>query len=54
MSENTREQDKDPEPIKHSDAERVTSQDTDGAAREIEEDPAQNPGDRALKDIKGG
>ncbi len=65
--------DQDPAPLKHTDAERVSSDEAGGGspgqagggsaekglsaeekAEEIEEDPAQNPGEQPLRDIKGG
>jgi len=45
-----REDDRDPEPVKESEAERVSGDE----AREIENDPAHEPEEQALRDIKGG
>ena len=51
-----REDDQDPAPTRDADAERVTSENTDQAPRpeDIEDDPAQNPDDESLRDVKGG
>ena len=51
-----REDDQDPAPMKDADAERVTSENADQAPRpeELEDDPAQNPEDESLRDVKGG
>jgi hypothetical protein len=51
-----REDQHDPEPTKHSDAERVTSENVDEAPRpeELEDDPAYNPEEKPLRDVKGG
>jgi hypothetical protein len=62
MSEERQQQgDPDPAPIKHSDAERVSgeegragSNDEQNRAGEIEADPAHNPRERPLRDVKGG
>ena len=53
MSENPpREDDQDPAPIRHADAERLTGE---GAKPEaIEDDPAYAPEEQELRDIKGG
>jgi hypothetical protein len=61
MTEERRQQeDPDPAPSKHSDAERVGSG-ADGSegeagtmASEIENDPAHNPPESVLRDVKGG
>ena len=41
-----------PAPLEHADAERVP--DAERSAAEIEDDPAQSPGEGPLRDIKGG
>jgi hypothetical protein len=46
-----RRDDKDPAPTEHADAERVTEASN---AEEIEQDPAYNPQEPPLRDIKGG
>jgi hypothetical protein len=50
------EDEQDPEPTKHADAERVTSENADQAPRpeELEDDPARNPENKPLRDVKGG
>jgi hypothetical protein len=47
------EADQDPQPVKESDAERVSG-DQATNPQEIENDPAQNPSEGSLRDIKGG
>jgi hypothetical protein len=47
------EADQDPQPVKESDAERVTGEEA-SSPREIENDPSQNPSEESLRDIKGG
>jgi hypothetical protein len=56
MSDDTeRQADKDPEPTKHADAERLSGEDGDAeAATELDEDPSRNPEDEELRDVKGG
>jgi hypothetical protein len=56
MTEEAKRQgDKDPEPIKNADAERLSgSRDSSGEAEEIEDDPSRNPDDPELRDVKGG
>ena len=51
-----RQADQDPEPLKHSDAERVGSENADDseAAEELEDDPSRNPQEKELGDVKGG
>ena len=50
-----RQDDEDPGPLKHSDAERLTSDgDTSDSAQDIENDPSRNPPERELGDVKGG
>jgi hypothetical protein len=56
-----RQPDKDPAPVEHSDAERLSGGDGEGAsesedarADELEADPSQNPDDERLRDVKGG
>jgi hypothetical protein len=52
--------DKQPEPIKHADAETLSDADSEAsragenAREEFEDDPARNPDDEQLQDIKGG
>lgn len=59
MSDRT-ETESDPTPVKESDAERVTGADDERSrdpreeAAEIESDPAANPPEQALRDVKGG
>ena len=48
-----REDDQDPQPVKESDAERVSG-DQAADPEEIENDPAQSPADGTLRDVKGG
>jgi hypothetical protein len=48
-----RDDDQDPQPVKESDAERVSG-DQASEPREIENDPAQNPPEGTLRDVKGG
>jgi len=45
--------DQDPQPVKESDAERVSGQQAPDP-QEIENDPAQNPPEGSLRDVKGG
>jgi hypothetical protein len=51
-----RQDDEDPGPLKHSDAERLTSGggDTSDSGQDIEDDPSRNPPERELGDVKGG
>jgi hypothetical protein len=51
-----RQADKDPAPLKHSDAERLSDDDSQSAdaAQEMEDDPSRNPQEQELRDIKGG
>jgi hypothetical protein len=44
--------DKDPEPVKESDAERASQ--ADDKAKAIEDDPSSNPPEGELRDLKGG
>jgi hypothetical protein len=55
MSEERRseEADQDPQPVKESDAERVTGEQA-ADPRKIEGDPAENPPEGVLRDVKGG
>jgi hypothetical protein len=48
-----RQPDKEPAPLKHTDAERVSGEEQE-AAEELAEDPSRNPDDKELRDIKGG
>jgi hypothetical protein len=56
MDEQTRrdEADQDPQPVKESDAERVSGDQAGSEASEIEEDPSQNPPAGPMRDLKGG
>jgi hypothetical protein len=49
-----RAEDQDPAPLEHADAERASEASEDVPTGEIEDDPAADPPDGPLKDIKGG
>ena len=48
-----RDADQDPQPVKESDAERVSGEQA-SEPHEIEKDPAQNPPEGSLRDVKEG
>ncbi len=51
-------EDQDPAPVEHADAERVTGDEAGSGspppADDIEDDPSQSPQDESLRDLKGG
>jgi hypothetical protein len=51
-------EDQDPAPLEHTDAERVTREESEqvpsSETEGLEQDPARNPPDGPLRDVKGG
>jgi hypothetical protein len=55
MSESQeRKDDQDPAPVKESDAETLSGEDSREAADDFENDPSRNPSEEELRDVKGG